>query len=258
MMDDHYDGAEEAMARQEDTARLEAEELAAQQPTQQLVPKAQLVANERGYIAPTTVEEAMRMARAVIAGRLAPDSYNNDESKVMLGIMAALEAGLPPLYGLRQIAIINGRPSIWGDAAMALIQNSGKLENQTVEWHVPQGFDPNSTEIAQWPVDYGVTVSLWRRGQIGPYVGTFTVGDAKRAKLWLNARKVPWIEHPRRMLKIRARAFPQRDGFADALAGLSIREEMEDTFGNEDKAVDGGFLSNDAAVEAPPIEEQEA
>ena len=30
------------------------------------------------------------------------------------------------------------------------------------------------------------------------------------------------------MLKIRARAFPLRDGFADALAGLAIREEVED------------------------------
>lgn len=226
------------------------------EPSKEIVPqrKAPLAVQEEGYIRPTTIEEAYRMAVAVVAGGLAPDSYKGDEQKVMLGIMAAMEAGLPPMYGLRQIAIINGRPSLWGDAAMALIQNSGQLENQQVEWHIPEGFDPNATEITKWPDDYGVTVRLWRKGQDDPYVGTFTVGDAKRAKLWMNTRKIPWMEHPRRMMLIRARAFPQRDGFADALAGLAIREEMEDVYGSDKPAVEIN-LSNEPAVEAPPMED---
>src|SRR5689334_1108474 len=84
--------------------------------------KAPLAVGDKGYIVPKTVEEAARMAQAVIVAGLAPDSYNNDPNKILLGIMAAMEAGLQPLYGLRQIAIINGRPTIWGDAAMALVQ----------------------------------------------------------------------------------------------------------------------------------------
>lgn len=222
-----------------------------------LVSKAQLEVGDKGYIVPTTIEEAYRMAKAIVHGRLAPTSYDDDPQKVMLGLMAAMEAGLAPMYGLRNIAIINGRPSIWGDAAMALIQNGGNLANQTTEWDGPEDFDPNSTQIAKWPDSYGVTVKLWRKGQADPYIGTFTVGDAKRAKLWMNPRKVPWIEHPRRMLMIRARAFPQRDGFADALAGLSIREEVED-HAPVDKVVDAGFLSAEPQVEAPPLPEEEA
>jgi hypothetical protein len=54
------------------------------------------------------------------------------------------------------------------------------------------------------------------------------VRDARRAKLWNNPKKLPWVEHPKRMLKWRARAFAMRDGFADCLMGLSIREEVED------------------------------
>lgn len=229
------------------------------EPGQEVVPqpKHPLVAGDEGYILPTTIEECYRMAVAIVGGRLAPDSYNNDPQKVMLGIMAAMEAGLPPMYGLRQIAIINGRPSIWGDAAMALIHRGGQLENQLVEWHVPEGFDPNSTSVDKWPDDYGVTVKLWRKGQDDPYIGTFTVGDAKRATLWMNAKKVPWMTSPRRMLMIRARAFAQRDGFADALAGLSIREEVEDYASSEPKAVDAGFLSAEPKVQAPPLPEDE-
>lgn len=194
-------------------------------------PKAPIALGSGGYIMPTTLEEAYRMAVAVIKSGMAPDTYKvgdkeEQAQKVMLGLASAMEAGLPPLYGLRQIAIINGRPAMWGDALMALVQSKNLLANQTVR-EVGPSFDP-STPPAQWPDDFGIVVSLWRRGQTDPYVGTFTVADAKRAGLWMNARKKPWLEHPRRMMTIRARAFPLRDGFADAIAGIAVREEVED------------------------------
>lgn len=213
--------------------------------------KAQLVAAEdRGYIVPRTMEEAYRYAVAVVDARLAPDSYNNNPQQVMLGIAAALEAGLPPMYGLRQIAIINGRPTIWGDAAMALIQSKNLIADQEKRT-IGRSFDPGSP-VNEWPDDYGYVVSLWRRGQTKPYVGEFTVAMAKRAGLWLNTRKKPWIEHPDRMLYLRARAFPLRDGFADALAGLAIREEVEDMNVEEKKKTSTAFLDN------PPEEESAA
>ena len=120
------------------------------------------------------------------------------------GIMAAMEAGLQPLYGLRQIAIINNRPVIWGDAAMALVQSKNLIAEYAEE---KVGPTPTSSDLSKWDDEYGWQVTIKRRGQQGAYVGVFTVGMAKRAKLWLNARKVPWLEHPDRMLKIRARAF---------------------------------------------------
>lgn len=217
--------------------------------------KAGLVVGEGGFIVPTTVEEAARMAKAVIIGGFAPDSYKErdgtmDPNKVMLGIMAAMEAGLPPLYGLRQIAIINGRPTIWGDAAMALVQKHGIITSYTEE---QIGTLPTEKDLSKWPDDYGWRVTIERKGQKGAYVGEFTVGMAKRAQLWMNAKKVPWMQHPDRMLKIRARAFPLRDGFADALAGLAIREEVEDFITIEDKraAID---MTEKPLVEAPPME----
>ncbi len=233
------------------------EETVSQEGKALAIPKSQLVVGEKGYIVPSTVEEAARMAKAVIIGGFAPDSYKDragamDPNKVMLGIMAAMEAGLQPLYGLRQIAIINGRPTIWGDAAMALVQSKNLIDG----YHEEQiGTLPTDKDLTKWPDDYGWKVTIQRRGQKGEYVGIFTVEMAKRAQLWLNAKKVPWMQHPDRMLKIRARAFPLRDGFADALAGLAIREEIEDFAPAEDRhiAID---LSDKPAVEAPPMEEE--
>lgn len=216
--------------------------------------KAELKVGEFGYIVPRNVEEAARMAQAVIAGKLAPSSYDNDPGKILLGIMSALEAGLPPLYGLRQIAIINNRPVIWGDAAMALVQSKNLID----EYHEEQiGTAPTTTDLTKWPDDYGWRVTIKRKGQKGAYVGEFTVGMAKRAKLWLNPKKVPWMEHPDRMLKIRARAFPLRDGFADALAGLAIREEVEDMNIVEDDKHVAVSLSDEPQVIAPPMEDED-
>lgn len=202
----------------------------------------------RGYVVPTNIDEAYRYAVAVWKSNTAPSSYKSPND-VMIGILAAQEAGLPPMYGLRQIAIINNRPTIWGDAAMALIHNSGKLAGMTVV-EVDADFDRDATPLNDWPNGFGIVVTMWRKGQGNPYIGKFTVGDARRAKLWLNAKKAPWMEHPLRMLMSRARAFPQRDGFADALAGLSIREEVED-YAATAAPTDASFL-DDAPQPALP------
>ena len=38
------------------------------------------------------------------------------------------EIGLQPLQAMQNIAVINGRPSLWGDAVLALVRSSGLLE----------------------------------------------------------------------------------------------------------------------------------
>lgn len=192
------------------------------------------------YIIPQTIEEAYQFAR--LAVHVAPDSYGGDIKKVTLAIMAGMEAGVQPLFALRNIAIINGRPTMYGDLLLALVQSKNLIERQIVR-EIGPAFD-ETWELNKWPDDYGFTVSIWRRRQEEPYVGKFTVGDAKRAKLWLNTKKPPWIEHPKRMLLTRARTFPLRDGFADALGGLAIREEIED-MAAERAPADTAFLDDE-------------
>ena len=139
--------------------------------------------------------------------------------------MSGAEVGLPPMQALKGIAIINGRPSIWGDAAIALVQQSGKLENSR-EWFEP--VQPDAESPTEWGEELTACCALKRRGQEDPYIGRFSVRDAKRAKLWMNPKKGPWMQYPQRMLMWRARTYAIRDGFADCLAGLSIAEEVRD------------------------------
>ncbi len=216
-------------------------------------------------IIPRTLEEVARFADAVIAADLVPDSYSADKelpppeeritgpaliewrrartkSRVMIGVMKGLEVGMGPLTALSTIAIINNRPSIWGDGAVALAQRDGKLESFK-RWYDGKPFED----------DYTCHVEIGRRGQSEPYRGAFSVANAKRARLWGNTKKAPWIEHPERMLFNRARAFALRDGFADCLMGLSIAEEVLDLDTPKPEAKpDTSFLDDAPAASGVP------
>lgn len=205
-------------------------------------PKAELVAGNRvAPIVPRTVDEVARVAKAVIVAGLAPNSYDGRTSeetaaKVMIGIMKGAEVGFPPITALSTIAIINNRPCIWGDGAVALAQAHGQVEKVEAIYEgelTADGFTDTYTAVYR----------IWRRAQENPYEGRFSVADAKRAHLWQNPKRDPWMKYPKRMLMMRARAFALRDGFADCLSGLAIAEEVQD-FPEAPKPVEASFLDD--------------
>lgn len=165
-------------------------------------------------IVPRDFEGAWRMAQIVVAAGMAPKTVNTVE-KACVAIMHGMEVGLTPMAALQSIAVINGMPTIWGDGALGLIIASGLLEDmeETSE------FD-NSGE---WQSS---TCTMKRKGRTTPIVRMFTRPMAARAGLL--KKEGPWMAYPGRMGPMRARAWTQRDGFADVLRGLHIREEVED------------------------------
>jgi len=199
--------------------------------------KAALVAESREVMAflPRTIEEAQRYASGLIAANQVPDAFREGGKKdnppnaalVLMGILKCSELEVAPQTGLAGILPLNGRFNVWGDLAAALVQRSGKVSDQTAI-RIGPAFDPDAP-LGEWPADHGWEVRYWREGQANPYIGRFTVREAKRAGLWMCAYRKPWIMYPDRMLFNRARAFALRDGFADALCGLSIAEEVLDS-----------------------------
>ena len=158
-----------------------------------------------------TMEDAYRFATAIIKSGFAPKGYDSPES-VLIAIQMGSEVGLAPMQALQSIAVINGRPSIWGDAGMALVRRSGLLES-------------DSDSIEGEGDARVVTVTVRRKN--GPeVVRKFGVKDAKQSGLWGKAG--PWSQYPDRMLFNRARAFALRDAFGDVLKGLHVGEESRD------------------------------
>lgn len=235
---------------------------AADAPTEPPAPEPQralvrLEADERGVqaIIPRDEQEVSRLAAAIISSGIVPYAFKYSENVrddkgellhakgepnkplIAMGILKSLELGLPPLTGLSYLLPINDRFAVWGDGAVALAQSKGLIVNHT-RANVGPAIEPG-TELKDWPSEYGVEVRYWRKGQEQPYIGRYTVGDARRSGLWMNVKKDPWIKSPDRMLFNRARAFALRDGFADALSGLAIAEEVRDY---APEPVDGGEI----------------
>jgi hypothetical protein len=160
-----------------------------------------------------SLEDAFRFANAIVASGFAPRGMEKPEA-VLVAIQLGAELGLTPMAALQNTAVINGRPAIYGDAALALVRASGLLESFSEEEVGEAGKD-----------SFGIKVTATRRdGSKGSE--TFTIGDAKAAKLW--GKSGPWTDYPRRMLKFRARGFVLRDVFGDVLKGLRTAEEVRD------------------------------
>ncbi len=160
-------------------------------------------------IIPQTVEEVFRLATAIAKSGLAPSTMRSAE-QITIAIMHGAEIGLPPMQSVQRIAVVNGRPAIWGDAVPALLLARGFKIIETMD----------GVEDAR-----GATCCVVRPD--GTKIERrFTIGDAKIAGLWGKAG--PWKQYPDRMLQMRARGFAARDGAADVLSGLYVAEELQD------------------------------
>lgn len=162
---------------------------------------------------PTTIQEAMRFSEILASSTMVPRDFQGKPGNVLVAIQWGREVGLGPLQALQNIAVINGRPSIWGDAALALVR--GHPDCQSVQ----EGAEGEGDARHGW-------CEVTRRGE-QPQRRTFSIADAKRAGLW--GKSGPWTQYPDRMLQLRARGFAIRDVFPDALRGVLTREEAEDT-----------------------------
>lgn len=163
-------------------------------------------------LVPKSLDDTFRLAKALaMAGDMVPKHFQNKPEMTMAAIIRGMEIGLAPMQALSNIAVINGRASVWGDALPALMQRAG------------HSIDVEVTGEG----DKMVATATLTRGDTGKVlVRTFSVDDAKKANLW--GKQGPWQQYPKRMLSNRARAWAVRDGAADALMGLQVAEETSD------------------------------
>jgi len=172
---------------------------------------------ERGLVL-SSLDEMQRFATMVLASNLAPSNYKQGSgaqqiANICVALQYGLELGLSPMQSLQGVAVINGKPTVYGDSMLGLCYASGLMEEFKVN---VQGTGDTR----------GAVCTIKRRGVENTIVRAFTIADAKKAKLW--GRSGPWTQYPERMLEMRARGFALRDAFADVLRGVISAEEAQD------------------------------
>lgn len=166
-------------------------------------------------LSPQTFEQALTFADYMAGSDMVPKDYKDKPGNCLIAMQWGIEIGLKPMQALQNIAVINGRPSLWGDAVIALARNSPVCE------YIVEDDDGKTA-----------TCRVKRRGE-SEQIRTFSTEDAKTAGLLGKAG--PWTQYPKRMRQMRARAFAIRDVFPDVLKGMAVAEEMMDVPNGEAK-----------------------
>lgn len=164
-------------------------------------------------LVPTDYNTAMQMAEVMVKSGVMPASIKTKEA-VFVAMQMGAGLGLTPMQSVQSIAVINGKPALYGDAMLAIVRSSGLLESIKEEI-IGEG----DKMLAR--------CTIKRKGEDSIIVGEWSVKDADNAGKW--GKQGPWKDYPKRMLKLRARSFALRDAFPDLLLGLQHSvEELKD------------------------------
>lgn len=159
-------------------------------------------------LAPQNLDEALKFADYLANSDIVPKDFQKKPANILVAVQWGMELGLQPMQAMQSIAVINGRPSLWGDAVIALVRSSPLCEYV-------------------YETDDGETASC-RVKRVGEdeQTRTFSMTDAQQAGL--KGKQGPWAQYPKRMRQMRARSFALRDVFPDVLRGMPMAEEVQD------------------------------
>lgn len=164
------------------------------------------------FLVPANFQEAFQIAEMLSQSEMVPKNYQRKPNDIVIAMAMGAELGFQPLQSLQNIAVINGRPSVWGDAFRALIIGARDLvefkewyENDTAHCHIKR-------QLAS--------------GAVVEFNGSFSLEDAKQAGLF--GKQGPWTQYTKRMQQWRALGFAGRDAYADRLRGIWLDVEAQD------------------------------
>lgn len=176
-----------------------------------------------GDIKVRSLEDLHRFSKSLFMSGMLPKSYDTPE-KVMAGIQFAKELNLPPLNALKNIAIVNGSPSIFGDLPLAIVTASGKLE-KIDEFSIDKEYQKICYENKNLGAKIFASVCIIKRKGGEEKSFSYTIMDADSNP---NSRNQVWKSYFPVMMKRKARSLALKDIFPDVLFGAAIAEYDHD------------------------------
>ena len=175
-------------------------------------------------VLPKSYNELLQFAGLYHNSGLAPKSFTTVQ-QLAIAIGMCLELERPILTGIQDMAVINGKVSIYGDAALAIVRRSGLLE-----------YIKEREEGKPYSDSWVFTCEIKRKGAPESRKGIWSWEDAKRAGFDSPKTKdgrddiwSPWTRFTRRMMQFKARNFVLRDEFGDVIKGMTLAEDAQDS-----------------------------
>lgn len=195
---------------------------------------------EQGRLVPANFEGMQRIAKWLLETQMLPGWVKNLAQATMV-VSICCSLGLDVVQNARFVMVVNGVPSLWGDAVVAKVRSSGLCAGIR-EWYTG---DKDS-----W------TAHVEAKRFIKRPDGSYTEEVVTHSFSWAQARqaglvdKEMWKKYPHRMLLGKPRSYALRALFADVLCGIDVYEDVYGSDGRGEKAaaLDAKVQALDAAA----------
>lgn len=197
------------------------------EPTKTVVVKKKnsLETKKDGSLDLTPLESKLQLADQLLKQGMISSTFKTPQ-QVLIGMEYCNALGVKEIVGLRQMYVIKGSPSLYGDGPLMLIQASGELES-IKEFFI----DENCQEICVSNKNlkasvYGAVTQVKRKGDSEIQEDHFTLDDLEKAQLHIGkyGEKDVWMKFKKNMMRYKARAMAVKSKFADLLNGINISE----------------------------------
>jgi hypothetical protein len=167
-----------------------------------------VIAGGASMMQPQSIGEVLKLSELLANARgFVPSSYLGQPTAIAACLLTGHELGMGPMESLREIHVVNGRPTLSAAAMLARAVRAGVA----VEW-----LESSDTRAV---------LRLSRNGT--SYEQSWSIEDARRANLLIKSG--PWQAYPSAMLRARCISAAVRAYCPDAIGGggLYVPEEAE-------------------------------
>jgi len=179
-----------------------------------------------GVLAPKDFDGLWRCISVICETSMA-GSYRKKPEEAFVAAQLGMSVGMNYMQALQSVAVIKGKPSLYGDATTALCKASNQMEDHQEYWELDgdklQDYE-GPEDLKEWPDNLKAVCLMKRRGVTSPQIGKFSIMDAKRMQKWnkhtSDGNLSVWQKHPLDMLMWKARHRAQSTAFADVLKGF--------------------------------------
>jgi hypothetical protein len=162
-------------------------------------------------LAPTPIDPGewavlREQAQVLVGTGFLPAHIKTPEQAIAI-MLKARELGIPPMYGLSNVTVIQGKPTCSAELMLALVYRDHGDRSMLIE----------QTDAGS------CTITYRRRAWAQPSQYSFSMADAKTAGLLSNQT---WQKYPAAMLRARCISAVARMAFPDSIAGMYTPEEL--------------------------------
>ncbi len=175
-------------------------------------------AEKDGLLIGKTFEDQKRLASTWMDSGMVPKAYKKP-AQVLAGLQFAIGLGLAPsIASLKNITVINGHPSIWGELPLELVRKSDEFES--IDEYLIDHDKERIEFVDSWEDIYAAVCEVKRKGcKIKKF--TFTKFQAEKA---IHGIEAIWAGYYDVMMKRKVRAIAIKDEFTDIIGSRSIAE----------------------------------